>query len=172
MQINAKKTEVVVKLKTLESVTSNIFLDGDSLKKVRSFVYLGYNLSADGRSHEDICDRKSKVKSANSSLNRYSATTSWFLAMRHRLWRCYILPNLLYECEPWTIRETERRKLAVLEKRFPHSMLRINWTDKVSNREVLVLEAGQRCLLNYIVERIDEKDNEPQFSAIKSNEKS
>ena len=36
---------------------------------------------------------------------------------------------------------------------FLRMMLRIKWTDKVSNEEVLVRAGGQRCLLNFIVKQ-------------------
>ena len=112
MQINAKKTEVMVISKTPEPVTANIFLDGAPLKTVRSFVYLGSKLSVDGRSHEDICNRMSQTKSAFFKMKSLLCNPKLDSGIRFRLWRCSVLPILLHGCESRTIRETDRRKLA------------------------------------------------------------
>ena len=135
------------------SVTANIFLDGAPLKTVRSFVSLGSKLSADGRLHEDICNRMSHAKSAFFKRKSLLCNPKLDLGMRFRLWRCYVLPILLYGCESWTTLETGRRKMAALEMWFLRRMLRIKWTDKVSNEEVMVRAGGQRYLLNSIVKR-------------------
>ena len=139
--------------KSPESVTANIFLHGAPLKTVRSFKYLGSKLSADRRSHEDICNRMSPAKSAFFQMKSLLCNPKLDLGMRFRLWRCYVLPFLLYGSDSWTILETDRRKMAALEMWFLRRMLRIKWTSKFSKEEVLVRAGGQRCLLNIIVKR-------------------
>ena len=139
--------------KSPESVTANIFLDGDPLKTKRSIKYIGAKLSADGRSHEDICNRMSPAKSAFFQMKSLLCNPKLDLGMRFRLWRCYVLPILMYGCDSRIILETDRRKMAALEMWFLRRMLRIKWTSKFSNEEVLVRAGGQRCLLNIIVKR-------------------
>ena len=148
MQINAKKTKVMVLSKTPESVKANTFLDGALFKTIRSFLYLRSKLSADRRSHEEICNRLSQAESAFFKMKSPLCKPKIHLGVRFRLWRCYILPILL-----WTILEADRQKMTALEIWFLRRILRIKWNDKVSNKEVLVRPGEQQCLLNIIVKR-------------------
>ena len=153
MQINAKKTEVLVISKTPGSVTANTFLDGAPLKTMRTFVYLGSKLSADGRSHEDICSRMSQAKRAFFKMKWLLCNPKLDLGMRF-LDSALLRPShsVVWMRSRWRILEADQ-KLTALGMRFLRRMLRIKWNDKVSNEEVLVRAGGQRCLLNIIVKR-------------------
>ena len=59
----------------------------------------------------------------------------------------------MYGSESWTILKTDRQKLEALEIWLLRRMMKINWTDKVSNEEVLGRAGGQRCLLNTLAKQ-------------------
>ena len=59
------------------------------------------------------------------------------MKVRQRVLDCYILPVLMYGCEPWTISKEIENRLKVTEMWFLRKMLRISYVDKIRNEEVL-----------------------------------
>jgi len=70
-----------------------------------------------------------------------------------RLLKCYVWSTLLYGCESWTISKRMESQLEAAEMWFLRRMLRIAWTDKVSNDQVLQRANTSRNLLKVIVSR-------------------
>ena len=75
------------------------------------------------------------------------------LDLRKRMLQCYVEPVLLYACETWTIDTQVKKQLEATEMWFLRRMLRIPWTDKKSNEEVLREANSRRMLINKIGKR-------------------
>ena len=75
---------------------------------------------------------------------------SMSIKVRVRILKCFVWLKLLYEYEAWTIRKDLRRKLDAVEMWFVRRMLRIQWTDKVTNEEVLRRAGLERGLMRSI----------------------
>ena len=54
-----------------------------------------------------------------------------------RVLNCYINPVLMYGSEAWTITADMSKRLASCEMWLLRQMLKIKWSDRVSNKEVL-----------------------------------
>lgn len=54
-----------------------------------------------------------------------------------RLLRCYVFSVLLYGVESWTVTKETTKKLEAFELWLYRRMLKIPWTQKVTNIEVL-----------------------------------
>jgi len=54
-----------------------------------------------------------------------------------RILQCYVYPVLKYSCESWTLNNDLIRRINSLEQRCYRRILKIKWTDKVSNEAVL-----------------------------------
>ena len=59
------------------------------------------------------------------------------LQTRIRIVRCYVFPVLLYGHEGWTLTKTLEKKLEAFEMWVYRRMLKISWTDRVRNTDVL-----------------------------------
>ena len=59
----------------------------------------------------------------------------------------------LYEAETWTLTKDHRNKLEAFEMWLWRRMLKISWTEKVSNQQVLARIQEERSLLNSIQQR-------------------
>lgn len=60
------------------------------------------------------------------------------LTTRIRLLRCYVLLSvLLFGVESWTLTEATSKKLESFEMRLYRRLLRISWTDHVTNEDVM-----------------------------------
>lgn len=67
--------------------------------------------------------------------------------------RCYVFPILLYGVESWTLNEDMCRKLEAFEMWLYRRILRIPWTDRVTNEEVLRRMKKNREILTTIKAR-------------------
>jgi len=64
---------------------------------------------------------------------------------------CYIYPVARYACESWTLNDDLIRRINSFEQWCYRRMLKIKWTDRVSNDEVLHrIKEKELCLYNSI----------------------
>ena len=70
-----------------------------------------------------------------------------------RVLNCYIIPILTYACETWTINPPLERKIEAAEMWFLRRILKISYTNRVSNEEVLRRASVRRELLHNISKR-------------------
>ena len=73
--------------------------------------------------------------------------------IRLRLLKCSVCFTLLYGCEAWNINGFMRRRLEAEEMRFTRRMLRIPWTARRTNEEVLGMAGTERVLMTTIRRR-------------------
>ena len=59
------------------------------------------------------------------------------ISARLRTLKCYIWPLLQYGCETWTLKQEDIKRLNAFEMWMYRRMLRISWTSRTTNCEVL-----------------------------------
>ena len=59
------------------------------------------------------------------------------MKVRVRILKCFVWSKLLYGLQAWKIKKDLRRKSDAAEMWFIRGVLRITWTEKVINEEVL-----------------------------------
>ena len=146
LSINIKKTECMVMSKKKDTPVCNLFIHGKQVKQVNSFKYLGSTVTSDGKSD---CDIKKRIAIAKDSFSKMSSILkNGKLAMKTRLrvLNCYVFSVLKYGSECWTISKAMENRLQAAELWFYRRMLRLRWTDRVTNVEVL-RRIGQSTLL-------------------------
>ena len=142
LSLNKKKTEVMVISKKKTNPECRLVVDGETLKQVTKCKYLGTTLTSDGRY---TTERKSRIAQAKETLNKIkNFLTNKYISMevRRRVIQCYIEPVLLYGCEAWTVTKGLQKRLEACEMWFHRRMLKLSWTEKKRNEEVLK-EVGQ-----------------------------
>ena len=72
------------------------------------------------------------------------------MVTRQRVLQCYVEPILLYGCETWTITRPIQKKIEAMEMWFWRRMLKIPWTAKRTNVEVMEEAGLTRSLVNRI----------------------
>jgi len=107
------------------------------MEQIDHFKYLGSWITLDGRSDMDIRCRTGQAKQVFMDMRNVLYTRSLGLGVRKRLLKCYIWSVLLYGCESWTINKNMEQKLKATEMWFWRKMMRISWTEKLTNEEVL-----------------------------------
>ncbi|BHF85091.1 hypothetical protein SprV_1002824900 [Sparganum proliferum] len=136
LSINAGKTKVFSSC-IPDQEEAPLGIDGCQLEEVDSFKYLGARLLPNGQSKDDIVSRIDAARWVFSSLrkclwNRRDLS----IATKIRVYRASVRSVLLYGCECWALRVEDERKLEVFDHHCLRIILRVKFTDFVSNETV------------------------------------
>ena len=137
MKMNAKKTKTMIITKKEDKPSINITIDGTEIEQVTHFPYLGQRMTEDGRCEEEIKRRINIAKTTFSKMSKVLTSRNIPLTTRERILKCYIWSTLQYGAETWTITDTMAKRLQAFEMWTYRRMLRISWTEKISNEAVL-----------------------------------
>ena len=152
LELNSKKTEVMV-ISRKKSPRCELYVEGTVLKQKTSFKYLGTIISQDGRNDSEIKARISQAKQNFQKMKSLLTNTKMSIATRKRILQCYIEPILMYGCEAWTISKQTKKKLEAVEMWFLRRMLRVPWTARKTNIEVLKETNTRRSLISRLRKR-------------------
>ncbi|BHF79814.1 hypothetical protein SprV_0702293700 [Sparganum proliferum] len=136
LSINAGKTKVFSSC-IPDQEKAPLRIDGCQLEEVDNFKYLGARLLPNGRSKDDIVSRIDAARWVFSSLRK----CLWIrrdlsTATKIRVYRAFVRSVLLYGCECWALRVKEERKLEVFDHHCLRTILRVKFTDFVSNETI------------------------------------
>ncbi len=151
MRMNKTKTKVMV-VSRWEQNPLSIKVGGEKFEEVREFKYLGGMITQDGRSKREI---KSRLEQAKKAFFQKGAMfkASINLKVRLRFLKAYIWSLALYGCETWTIGTQEKKSIEAFEMWCYRRMLKIKWTEKVRNKEVLERMGVEQDIWKMIVKR-------------------
>ncbi|BHF85811.1 hypothetical protein SprV_1002898400 [Sparganum proliferum] len=136
LSINAGKTKVFSSC-IPDQEKAPLGIDGCQLEEVDSFKYLGARLLPNGQSKDDIVSRIDAVRWVFSSLRkRLWNRRDLSIATKIRVYHASVRSVLLYGCECWALRVKHERKLEVLDHHCLRIILRVKFTDFVSNETV------------------------------------
>ena len=153
LRINRSKTEVMGITKRNELLPVNVTMEGVQITQSRKFRYLGSLISEDGRCDTEIMTRIAISKSNFGKMRNLLTNLGLSIELRVRVLKTYIWSVLLYGCESWTINATMRRKLEAAEMWMLRRMLRVPWTARMTNQEVMRRAGVTRLLMTTIRQR-------------------
>ncbi|GFO12756.1 endonuclease-reverse transcriptase [Plakobranchus ocellatus] len=153
LELNRKKTEVMVVSRKQELPIINIYIKGTRLKQKDQFKYLGSLISSDGRNNSEVASRIAQAKTNFQKMKTVLTNKNISIRTRRRALECYIEPILMYGCEAWTISKQTQKKLEATEMWFLRRMLQISWTAKKTNDTVLEEAHTTRLLISKIHKR-------------------
>ena len=133
--ISTKKTVVMHQADTPDIP---ITINGNELKTVDDFTYLGAVISSNCMLDKEIPSRIGKAATTFSRL-RSRAWQNKYLTehTKARIYECCVLSVLLYGSETWTTYVRQEQKLNAFHLRCLRHILGVTWRDKVTNQEVL-----------------------------------
>ena len=123
------------------------------MNQVQSFKYLGTIITADGRCNVEVKSRIAQGKSAFHKMKSILCNKSLSLALRKQCLQTYIKPILLYGSEAWTINKATKQRLHATEMWFLRRMMKISWTAKITNENVLKEANEKRRLITDLRKR-------------------
>ena len=111
-------------------------MEGNRLEQVTQYKYLGSCNTEDGRCDLDVKTRIGMAKDAFWK-NKQLLKESISLNVKKRFLQCYVLPVIRYSCESWTLSKDLCRRINAFEQWCYRGLLKIKWTDKITNEEVM-----------------------------------
>ena len=139
LTVSIKKTEVLRQLApNTARPPPNITMDGNALKNVDTFKYLGSCINSAANLDDEVLCRISRASQAFGRLH----TRVWHergISIKTKLsvYRAVVLPSLLYGCETWTCYRRHTKKLDQFHLRCLRKVLRVSWKEHVPNQEIL-----------------------------------
>jgi len=139
LEVSLKKTEVLHQPAPLEAQQPpHITIGETELNCVQQFTYLGCTISSDARIDKEIDNRLAKANRAFGRLyKRVWESTRLKRTTKINVYRAMVLSTLLYGSESWVTYRSHIRLLERFHQRCLRTILKIHWTDHITNIEVL-----------------------------------
>lgn len=153
LKINKKKTETMVITKSKDIPALNIKINNTNIKQVNNFKYLGSTMTSDGRSTTEIKKRIGIAKTAFQKMRPLLTNLKLNIKTRIRALKTYVWSTLTYGCETWTQNKEIQDRLEAFEMWTLRRMLKIPWTARKTNIQVLQQAETQRELMQQINRR-------------------
>ena len=83
-------------------------IDGETMKTVTDFIFLGSKITADGDCSQEIKRRLLLGRKVMTNLDSILKSRDITLPTRVGLVKALVFPVVMYRCENWTIKKAER----------------------------------------------------------------
>ena len=108
-------------------------IDGETVKTVRDFIFLGSKITADGDCSHEIKKQLLLGRKVMTKLDSILKSRDISLSAKVHLVKAMIIPVVTYGCESWTLKKAERRRIDAFELWCWRRLLRVPWTARRSN---------------------------------------
>ena len=109
-------------------------IDGETMGTVRDFIFLG----SDGDWSHEIKRCLLLGRKAVTNLDSILKGRDITLPTKILLFKAMVFPVVMYECEIWTVKKAEHRRIDAFELWcFLRRLLRVPWTARRSNQSIL-----------------------------------
>ena len=89
--------------------------DGETMETVTDFIFLGSKITADGDCNHEIKRHLLLGRKAMTSLDSIFKSRDITLPTKVHLVKAMVFPVVKYECESWTIKKAECRRIDAFE---------------------------------------------------------
>lgn len=140
--------------RTMEAFqNSNLTFNAKPIERVSKFKYLGTWLFEDWASDKEVKCRIEQARQTFLNFKNILTCSDFDIKLRIRFVKCYVWSVLLYGVEGWTIKINDINRLEAFEMWLYRRILKIPWTAKTTNEEVLRKVGKGRELFNTIKKR-------------------
>ena len=105
------------------------------METVTDFIFLGSKITADGDCSHEIKGHLLLGRKTMTKLDSISRDIT--LPTKVCLVKAMVFPEVMFECECWTIKKAERQRINAFELWCWRRLLRVPWTAKRSNQSIL-----------------------------------
>ena len=111
-------------------------IDGETMETARDFIFLGYQITADGDFSHEVKRRLLLGRKAMTNLDSVLKSRDITLLTKVHLAKAMVFPVVMYGCESWTIKNAECQRIGAFELWCWRRLLRVPWTAKRSNQSI------------------------------------
>ena len=119
------------------SIFTHKSIDGETMKTVRDFIFLGSKITADGDCCHEMKIHLLLGRKVMTNLDSILKSRKITLPTKVSLVKAMVFPVVMYGCENWTIKKAERQRIDAFELWCWWRLLRVPWTAKRSNQSIL-----------------------------------
>ena len=148
LQMNVKKTKILVSSKHKESV--NMQLNGEQVEQVNEFMYLGATCSSTNDNSKEIRKRLSIAGHKFTQIQNLLKDRSLTVNIKIRLLRALIFPIAIYGCEAWTLKKVDTKSISAFELWCYRRILCVTCKDRRTNEWVLTQISPKERLLTTV----------------------
>ena len=112
-------------------------IDGETVSDFIFFWGGGSKITVDGNCSHEIKRRLLPGRKLMTNLDNILKSRDITLSTKVRLVKAMVFPVVMYECESWTVKKAERRRIDAFELCCWRRLLRVPWTARRSNQSIL-----------------------------------
>ena len=112
-------------------------IDGETIKTVRDFIFLGSKITVDGDCNHEIKRCLLLGRKATTDLDSILKSRDNTLLTNICLVKSMVFPVVMYGCESWTIKKAECQRIDAFELWCQRRLLIVPWTARRSNQSIL-----------------------------------
>ena len=132
LKLNSQKSKIM----TSSPITS-WQIDGATVETVADFIFLGSKITADGDCSHEIKRHLILGRKVITNLDSILKSRDITLSTKVHLVKAMVFPVVMYECESWTIKKAEHRRIDAFEPWCWRRLLRVPWTARRSSQSIL-----------------------------------
>ena len=111
-------------------------IDEETMETVSDFIFGGSKI-ADGDCGHEIKRHLLLKRKVMTNLDSIFKSRDITLPTKVRLVKAMVFPVVMYECESWSMKKAEGRRIDALELWCWRRLLRVPWTARISNQSIL-----------------------------------
>ena len=112
-------------------------IDGETMETVTDFFFFNSKITAEGDCSCEIKRHLLLGRKTITNLENILKSRDVTLLTKICTVKAMVFPAVMYGCESWTIRKTERRRTDAFELWCWRRLLRVPWTARRSNESIL-----------------------------------
>ena len=125
-------------------------IDGETVKTVSDFIFLGSKITADGDCSHEIKRRLLLGRKVMTNLDSILKSRDISLLTKVHLVKAILFPVVMYGWESWTVKKAECQRIDAFELWCWRRLLRVPWTAGRSNQSILK-EISPECSLEELM---------------------
>ena len=125
-------------------------IDGETVKTVADFIFLGSKMTADGDCSHEIKRRLLLERKVMTNLDSILKSRDITLPTKVHLVKAMVFPVVMFGCDCWTIKKAEHQRINAFELWCWRRLLRVSWTARRSNQSILK-EISPGCSLEELM---------------------
>lgn len=152
LHVNPQKTKTMVISKNKAPVC-HLKIGQDLVEQVHTYIYLGTTVNDQWDSSDEVRSRIGKARAVFNKMGNLFKNHGLTMATKIRLLHCYVYSTLFYGAETWTLTEELSKRLEAFEMWLYRRILKVPWTDHVTNVDILKKMKKEKEVLTIVKTR-------------------
>ena len=132
LKLNIQKTKIMA-----SGPITSWEIDGETVETVSDFTFWGSKITGDCDCSHEIKRHLLLGRKVMTNLDSILKSRDIILRTKVHLVKAMVFPVVMYDCESWTVKKAERRRIDAFELWYWKRLLRVPWTARRSNQFIL-----------------------------------